>query len=183
MPGSLRVEVIKLTNIASIETLGAQRSLFTHIGAFYKSVGAPEGPGAGQNLDSWLGPIVDFVREGGEVELPDARPLQRFYISLVKYLATAKPALSPLPVSHVTLRIETVSPADTMPKEVSGTSEWFASLFQKPPQIITGNFGKSKRVVKTAGNPTQRAEVSAWAYSKSVLPLAIGDSWQVTTTT
>ncbi len=183
MPGSLRVEVLNLTTIASIESLGAQTSLFTHIGAFYKSVRAPEAPGGGQNLDAWLGPLVDFVRAGGVVDLPDARPLQRFYISLVKYLATAKAALSPLPITQVTLCIETVSSADTMPKEISGTSEWFASLFQKPPQIITGNFGKTKRVVKTAGNPTQRAEVSAWAYSKSVLPLAVGDSWQVTTTT
>ena len=183
MPGALRVEVLNLTTIASIESLGAQRSLFTHIGTFYKTVGAPEGPGAGQNFDSWLGPLVDHVRGGGAIDFPDARPLQRFYISLVKYLATGKAALSPLPISHVTLRIETVSPADSMPKEVSGTSEWFAALFQKPPQLITGNFGKTKRIVKTAGNPTQRAEVSAWAYSKSVLPLAVGDSWQVTTTT
>lgn len=178
MPGSLRVEVLNFTTIASIETLRDQKSLFTHIAAFYKAVNAPDGPGAGQSLDAWLGPLVDFARSGGSIELTDPRPLHRFYLALVKYLASADAKLSPLPISHLVVRVETSSPADTMPKEISGTSDFFASLFQKRLEVITGNFGKTKRIVKTAGHPIQRAEVSAWVYSKSIPSLAVGQVWE-----
>lgn len=194
MADSLTVEVVKLIVVSSVEALAAQKSLFAHIDSFYRAVGerdsaAPEGPDGSGTIEAWLGPLVAHVQAGGSVDTSNARPLNAFLSELVKSLAAPKTAASPLPIANVTLRVEGPNTGDAMPRELSGNSALFVSLLAQasernplrnepvPPLIITGNFGKTKRVIVSDGSQRKRAEASAWVYSKWLPPLSVGLSW------
>ncbi len=182
MADLFRVEVVALTKIASVEALAAQKNLFRYIERFYDDVRAqnppaPEGPGSAPGLEGWLGELVDFVRAGGSCETESNRGLNAFMTSLVKYLAMPEREPTPLPISNVTLRIEELEPRK-LPKQISGSSERFGSLFVPVvPQsaLITGNFGKAKPA--PGGQGRKRVEVSAWLFTKAAPTLAIGQTW------
>ncbi len=196
MADLLNVEVVKLIVVNSVEALAAQKSLFMHVESFYRAVGerdssAPEGPEGSGTIEAWLGPLVAHVQAGGSAGTTDARPLHAFLTQLVKWLAAPKAAASPLPISNVTLRVEGPGTGDAMPRELSGNSGLFVSLLAGatqsnplrtepvPPLIITGNFGKTKRVTVAGGSQRKRAEASAWVYSKWLPPLSAGSTWSV----
>jgi len=208
MADLFRIEVLELTRIASLESLAAQKSLFLYVDAFYRNVrqvdhSAPEGPGSAKGLEGLLGPMVEHVRQGGAGATAVDHSLNGFMTALVKHLAAPERAPSPLPITNVTLRVEEISAEAGMPRELSGSSSFFASmlavcqepnpirahfgdavlspklryLWGGPPFVVTGNFGKSKTFTNAAGEKRKRADVSAWVYSKWVPHLSIGKVW------